>query len=491
MKMLNGNLIKRNWLKWLMLLGCVSIMLFSIFTIITASSYTVLVEDDYWHGYDVGVFGGGFWNYIVASFKYSAHMYFNWQGTYFSMFIQALLSPVNHYGMAQLRIVMLFNSVNFFVSFIGCIWVMLNRLVKCEWKIKLVICTCAVFALTAYSTFEEIFYWFSGAASYSIPVSCLFYSWIAVGMYDTLTKRKYKYISIMLAMFFGICAMGGSLTIAATGCGLLFFLCIYFFLVHKKVNLTYLSIFIVYLVGAVVNVAAPGNYIRQQTSEGEGMQLLHSLFNTYQVFESNLIWIFHRTNFGLVLLIILVCGMFLYGKINVNMVGYTIVSILSLAVPAAVIFPVVLGYNVPWMPNRCVFILLITFVLIFGNLAMITGWWIVEAVSEKNRILIMIMAALLIFTTETVNGYSVSDYSSIKIFKGLCKGTIPNYYDEYVDMLHIISGGQGTDLILEPSDIPEAIENFYCFDLSEEPDERLNMAIAYIYHLNSIAKGIE
>lgn len=24
-----------------------------------ASAYSVLVEDDYWHGYDVGVFGGG------------------------------------------------------------------------------------------------------------------------------------------------------------------------------------------------------------------------------------------------------------------------------------------------------------------------------------------------------------------------------------------------------------------------------------------------
>lgn len=305
-------------------------------------------------------------------------MYFNWQGTYFAMFVQALLSPVNHYGMTQLRLVMIFNSVNFFASFIGCIWVMLTRLVKGEWHIKLVICTCAVFAITTYSAFEEVFYWFSGAASYSIPVSCLFYSWIAICLQDVSTKRKHKYIWIILAMLFGICAMGGSLTIAAIGCCMLLLLCLYFFLVHKKINLTYLSVFIVYLTGAAANAAAPGNYIRQRTSEGDGIQLIHSLFNTCQVCESNLIWIFNRTNFGLILLIILVCGMFLYGKINVNMSRYTIVSILSAVSIAAVIFPVVLGYNVPWMPNRCVFILVITFILVFGNF----GLFICESIQR-------------------------------------------------------------------------------------------------------------
>lgn len=58
MKALNRNLIKGSWSKWLILLGCVCVMSFSVLTIIGASSYTVLVEDDYWHGYDVGVLGG-------------------------------------------------------------------------------------------------------------------------------------------------------------------------------------------------------------------------------------------------------------------------------------------------------------------------------------------------------------------------------------------------------------------------------------------------
>ncbi|GFI02693.1 hypothetical protein IMSAGC005_01524 [Lachnospiraceae bacterium] len=50
---------KKDFFRWMISSGCILIMLFSILTIVRASAYSVLVEDDYWHGYDVGVFGGG------------------------------------------------------------------------------------------------------------------------------------------------------------------------------------------------------------------------------------------------------------------------------------------------------------------------------------------------------------------------------------------------------------------------------------------------
>lgn len=50
MKTLN----KSNIFKYLVFSVCIFILLFSIFTIAKASSYSVLIEDDYWHGNDVG-----------------------------------------------------------------------------------------------------------------------------------------------------------------------------------------------------------------------------------------------------------------------------------------------------------------------------------------------------------------------------------------------------------------------------------------------------
>ena len=167
-------------------------------------------------------------------------MYLNWQGTYFSMFLQALLSPVNNYGMPQLRAVMIFNTLNFFISLIGFTWISLNRLIKDEHLFKLIICTCIVFVMTAYSPFEEVFFWFSGTTSYSFPVSCLFYSLIFIILYSDGTVCHSKIRKCILgvsAIVLGLCAMGGSLTVAATGCCFLLLLCIYRFLSHKNLNI--------------------------------------------------------------------------------------------------------------------------------------------------------------------------------------------------------------------------------------------------------------
>lgn len=54
---------------------CIFIILFSVFTIVKASSYSVLADDDFWHGYDVGVFHTGFMSYFIASLTYAKHMY--------------------------------------------------------------------------------------------------------------------------------------------------------------------------------------------------------------------------------------------------------------------------------------------------------------------------------------------------------------------------------------------------------------------------------
>ena len=68
------------------------------------------------------------------------------------------------------------------------------------------------------------------------------------------------------------------------------------------------------------------------------------------------------------------------------------------------------------------------------------------------------MTVLLMFVTVSVNTYTTSDYSSKNVFIELLNGTIPGYYAQYVDMLHYFEESQGTNLIVDQSHIPEAIE---------------------------------
>ena len=83
-------------------------------TLIWISSYSVLVADDFSHGLTVGTFNEPMFPYLLTSFKFVKKLYFDWSGMYFSMFMQALLSPINHYGFIQLRVVMACNALLFF-----------------------------------------------------------------------------------------------------------------------------------------------------------------------------------------------------------------------------------------------------------------------------------------------------------------------------------------------------------------------------------------
>ena len=67
-------------------------IIYMIITVVSASSFTVLVADDFSHGNGVGHVSLS--KYFKASVDYAIKEYKEWQGTYFSMFIQALLSPV-------------------------------------------------------------------------------------------------------------------------------------------------------------------------------------------------------------------------------------------------------------------------------------------------------------------------------------------------------------------------------------------------------------
>lgn len=468
---------------------CIFIILFSVFTIIKASSYSVLADDDFWHGYDVGVFHTGFMSYFIASLRYTKHMYLTWQGTYFSMFLQAFLSPMNNYGMPQLRAVMIFNSLNFFVSLIVFIYTLLNRLSQKQWLPKLAICTCIVFTITSYSAFQEVFYWFSGATSYTFPISFLFYSLTAVLLLNSTTNSKKKYTLIIWSVFSGVLAMGGSLTVAAAGCYFMLLLTVYEWISSKKLPYIKLVIFICYFSGALINAIAPGNFLRQQTSEGDGLQLFASLKNSFLVYESNFRWLFHSTNFSLILLLILLCGVFLYKNISVkNITGYTFVSIAGIIAPFVVIFPAVLGYNVPWIPNRCVFVVIVVMSVAFSNLTLILSYHIMRTITDSNRSLIVIVILMLAFVTASANSYTLADCMTRKLHDELIDGTIPNYYSSYMDMIHLFEASEGADLRLDPAQVPAAIDNFYYFTLSADPDNRTNNAISYFYHLNSVSQ---
>ena len=154
-------------LKVLIGVSSMSLLFYTVTIIIHTSFYTVLQADDFSHALSVGVFNVNFYKYFVASLRYAKKMYMTWQGTYFSMFIQALLSPLNNFGLSQLRVVMVLNALLFSVVFFLLIWETSKEILLSDKYFRMFICACVIIPFLGFRTYTEIFFWFSGAASYT------------------------------------------------------------------------------------------------------------------------------------------------------------------------------------------------------------------------------------------------------------------------------------------------------------------------------------
>ena len=178
---------------------------YMVISMVHAASYSVLAADDFSHGNGVGIFHVSFMEYLLASFTYSKSIYLTWQGTYFSMFLQALLSPINNFGFRQLRCIMAANALMFYVSLIIFAWKALSVNAKEKLHVKLMIIAILVFSFCGFESYPEIFFWFSGATSYSFPLSILLFA--IVLFWNTYEKKST--ISFVGAIVLGVMAMGG------------------------------------------------------------------------------------------------------------------------------------------------------------------------------------------------------------------------------------------------------------------------------------------
>ncbi len=221
---------KTEWIKGIVGSTMLCIPVFAILVIVKASSYTVLVSDDFAHANGVGVLHTSFFPYLGYSAKYSIKEYMNWQGTYFSMFIQALLSPINGFGMRQLRLEMTLNALLFFGSLLFFESMVMKRIGIKEGYIKMVLLFLGTVPLCSFDFYFEVFTWFSGAVSYSIPLSLLL-----LGLTFFIQTEENKVCNATIAAIFGVLAMGGSLTICGLGCFVAFLICVCG-LIRRKVS---------------------------------------------------------------------------------------------------------------------------------------------------------------------------------------------------------------------------------------------------------------
>lgn len=185
------------------------VIAYAAITILYASLYTVFQADDFSHAMSVGAFNSDFCQYVGRSFEYAGDRYLRWGGIYFSMFLQAFLSPLNNFGWMQLRVVMFLNVFLFFVSLFSLLWLVLKINIKDNLHNKLLICACVICSFFNFKAYPEVFFWFSGATSYSMPMICLMFSIICLIAAERNGRKKRKALYLSMGVIGGLCSAGG------------------------------------------------------------------------------------------------------------------------------------------------------------------------------------------------------------------------------------------------------------------------------------------
>ena len=465
-------------------------ILIMVGTVVWASAYTVPVSDDFWHAKYTGIKQVGLWERIVASWKYVVYNYITHQGAY-SIFFCSFFNPLTTNLFINLRVFMLVNAINYFFSVILLVVVLYRSVIKENRAILYVLIFCIIFPITQYDAFQETFYWFTGCTNYSFPMSFANYLFVALIVLNESTNKKIISAMTVIGCICGFLLEGGVLSIGGTMCALIFIVIVYFRIKTGKFNWQSWLIFGVTLVFGIINLLSPGNYARSKTETSGALDFLKSLYDTWLAMGNSYRWIFVRTNYVYVLLVFTICGIILAKKIDVNEKAYVICTIISGFVPILIIFPVCFGYNVPWMPNRCVFIMTSVMSFIYGNCAFMLGVVVGRHFNAIAKKVILVAFCVVAVLGILFCQYNYKEYIVAKVAHQLYNHEIQDWYYNTKDMIEDFDEKQGQDVVVDVPTDPNALRNYYCFFVLNEEDNQVNQGVAWAFNLKSIRSSRE
>lgn len=458
---------------------CLIIIAGTVGVLTVGAGYTVLLGDDFTHGVRVGAFHVSFPSYLAASFRYVKDLYLDWQGTFFAMFLQAFLSPINNFGLSQLKAVMMGNALFFFLSLLSLLWVSLSFLKGEFLSLRLFILTFFFVAVTNADVYTEIYFWYSGAVAYSMPFSVLLTALTLLLLMNrgTMSPGKKRGCAICAGILLFL-SSGGSLAVAGCGCYVTLLLTGVFYLRSRRISVPNIAVLAAGVIGALANVVAPGNFARHDGTAGAGLHFVQAAVYTVHMFLEETGRLFRETVVGLVFLMMIAAGLYLAGKCEVALREYGMITVLALGAGLAAYYPVALGYSSDYIPNRCYFIIDTTLVLSLLNLALFVGICLhrrLNLPADGRTISILLYICLAAWI---VSPLSLAEMPLYRVARSVHNGTYRNYYEQCVSRYEYLETCPEEDVVLE---MPDYIDDFECFYLDSDENGWVNVGLAEYY----------
>lgn len=199
--------------------------------------------------------------YLNAAISETAYYWKNISGYFFGVFMNFFISPLLRGGIEALRIVVFILNFFFYTS----LYFLVKKLLRFFYNIQnikviFLVYILVLFAFTNNEYNTEMISWYCTMIGYLFVAACGF--WGIICFLEAIQSDKLIYV--IASSVLGFLASGGSLNVTALNCGIYFWIAFVAVCVYRKNKIAFICFFSA-LGGAVVNVLAPGNYIRHGT----------------------------------------------------------------------------------------------------------------------------------------------------------------------------------------------------------------------------------
>ena len=483
-----GRMFKRISKLGLINTACIIAILYVVVVIVYAASFSVVGSDDISNAYKIGVYKAPFFYFIKCCLAYTKRTYLGWGGNYSSLFIMSFLSPMNNFGFTQQRLVMVLNALFFIIALGYFAWTIMKPLGKGLLHVKLFFLFIVLFCVFGFEVYPEAFFWFTGAACYTFPMS-----FVLLGLAAFVRIPNSKSVSPMVfAIILGPWSMGGCLMISALGCFVAVLYCIYFFISNHRIPRRCIIALITWFVFAGLNAFAPGNYLRYTSSAHSGVHLFRSLINTVDMSSTRWNHIFTNSCFVFLLIVLCLVGAELSKSISdtIDLKMTMIAGLIGLLTPWVASFPLAVGYDTSIIvPNRCMFIIDISIILSAMFASTVVGMYLPKCLNS-NRLetvrLVMVALGIIVFM---MDGFSLPNIKFRQISRELYEGEYQQYYYDCKQFLESLDNYEkGKDILIPDDKVPEPIDNSFAFVLPRDPEDYVNVYLAKTYGFKSIRR---
>lgn len=454
-----------------------------IFPILFATLYGLPAADDFINTIQFINHEGSFWTVIIDNAKL---IYMNWQGTYFGNFIAQI--PIFYLlGVSGLRLMMFFSAVFLFFSMFFCLKTFADKLgVFQSEKILFVLTVFFLFVFYPlnFCNFDEIFFWYTCVCVYTIPLAVCF---LAVVSYLKYSEGK-KMLWLLSGIIFGFLGAGGALNISAFLCTVLLFLICYDFIIGKKLHLSaFIGLFA--LLGSILNVVAPGNFVRHDVINSN-YNIFSAVFYSFYTVTYEII---KGIEAGVLPTVIVLVFILSYRNLKESKIEFkypvliTVFGYLSCVIS---VFPVIFGYNGTGLAGRTVFVELI--VIIFYTMLVTVywaGWLCKKNISLLNKDFFKGLCVIFIIPA----AFYVLNPGKLLPLKMIChelKGDYGKKSERELGILETIKNSQEEDVVIVLKD-DDIWANTKSLGLSDNRNDAVNDAVAKYFNKKSVSLKIE